>query len=345
MERSGVGLCLSGGGYRAMLFHTGVLWRLNELGQLPRLAVISSVSSGAIAAGVLAHAWPDLEFRHGVAVAFQERVVRPVRALAGVNIDARAVLRGLARPWRSVGEEVAASLRRHLFGRRMLAELPESPRFVFTATNLRTGALWRFSGAAMGDPDSGPLPPVVSLATAVAASSAFPPFLSPVVLRHGGRGVVLSDGGVFDNLALDPATECCATVLVSDGGRRIRRLRRVPRDWPRHVLRAVDVVDNQVRSLRKRALLASYDRGDFRGAYWGTYRDIADFGLPDALPAPAERTLALAELPTRLHHVPPTVQERLINWGYAVCDAGMRRWVLPGAASPRDFPYPTAGVG
>ena len=26
-----IGLCLSGGGYRAMLFHVGVLWRLNEL--------------------------------------------------------------------------------------------------------------------------------------------------------------------------------------------------------------------------------------------------------------------------------------------------------------------------
>ncbi len=30
----GIGLCLSGGGYRAMLFHLGVLWRLAELGYL-----------------------------------------------------------------------------------------------------------------------------------------------------------------------------------------------------------------------------------------------------------------------------------------------------------------------
>src|SRR5882757_6405905 len=26
----GIALCLSGGGYRAMVFHVGVLWRLNE---------------------------------------------------------------------------------------------------------------------------------------------------------------------------------------------------------------------------------------------------------------------------------------------------------------------------
>ena len=28
----GLALCLSGGGYRAMLFHLGVVWRLNEAG-------------------------------------------------------------------------------------------------------------------------------------------------------------------------------------------------------------------------------------------------------------------------------------------------------------------------
>jgi NTE family protein len=40
-----------------------------------------------------------------------------------------------------------------------------------------------------------------------------------------------------------------------------------------------------------------------------------------------------------------TLQERLINWGYAICDAGMRRWVEPDAPPPGDFPYPAAGMG
>jgi hypothetical protein len=39
-----IALCLSGGGYRAMLFHLGALWRLNEVGYLPKLSRISSVS-------------------------------------------------------------------------------------------------------------------------------------------------------------------------------------------------------------------------------------------------------------------------------------------------------------
>src|SRR5215475_2295356 len=37
----GIALCLSGGGYRAMLFHLGALWRLNEWGYLPKLSRIS----------------------------------------------------------------------------------------------------------------------------------------------------------------------------------------------------------------------------------------------------------------------------------------------------------------
>jgi NTE family protein len=39
------------------------------------------------------------------------------------------------------------------------------------------------------------------------------------------------------------------------------------------------------------------------------------------------------------------VQERLINWGYAVCDAALRRHVIKDLAPPTDFPYPDAGVG
>src|SRR5581483_8867572 len=58
----GIGLCLSGGGYRAMLFHLGTLWRLNEAGILPKLTRISSVSGGSITSGVLGAYWNQLAF-------------------------------------------------------------------------------------------------------------------------------------------------------------------------------------------------------------------------------------------------------------------------------------------
>jgi NTE family protein len=95
----GIALCLSGGGYRAMLFHLGSLWRLNEVGYLPKLERISSVSGGSITAGVLGANWSALNFGGGgVARHFKEKVVSPIRALAGKTIDATSVLSGALLP-------------------------------------------------------------------------------------------------------------------------------------------------------------------------------------------------------------------------------------------------------
>ncbi|AIJ20167.1 patatin-like phospholipase family protein [Amycolatopsis methanolica] len=339
---TGVGLCLSGGGYRAMLFHLGALWRINELGQLPELTRISSVSGGSITAGALAAAWPRLEFTGGVAANFTDEVVRPVRALAGRTLDVPVILRGLVTPGHSTGEALAAAYRKHLFGDLLLPDLPaHGPHFVFTATDLQDGDQWWFYRERQQDPP-------VQLATAVAASSAFPPFLSPVVLTTPvpgeDRRIELSDAGVFDNLGLDPVIGHCDTVLVSDAGKRMDKLRSVSRNWPGQLLRTLDIMDNQVRALRTSSLIKSYVDGAFAGAYWGSYSDIDNFELDDALPAPLSRTRALAESPTRLRRTPAVVQERLINWGYAICDAGMRRWVDPKAKPPADFPYPAAGI-
>src|SRR5438093_11367125 len=59
-ERAGWALCLSGGGFRAALFHLGALRRLNELGLLSKMRTISSVSGGSVANGLLARLWRDL---------------------------------------------------------------------------------------------------------------------------------------------------------------------------------------------------------------------------------------------------------------------------------------------
>ena len=190
--REGTGLCLSGGGYRAMLFHAGVLWRLNELGVLSRLARISSVSGGSITAGVLGHRWKHLSFdASGVATNFAPEVIAPIRNLAAVTIDAWAIGIGALNPFATIGDEVRDAYGKHLFGAATLQDLPDSPRFVINATNVQSGALFRFSKKYLGDWRIGlVMSPSVSLATAVAASSAFPPVLSPVALKQIGRAHV-----------------------------------------------------------------------------------------------------------------------------------------------------------
>lgn len=368
----GIALCLSGGGYRAMLFHLGSLWRLNELGYLPKLNRISSVSGGSITAALLGLKWNELDFQAGVAHRFVPEVVEPIRALAGKSIDWKAVLTGGIGPG-SIPEWIAAAYRKYLYKEATLQDLahePNAPRFVINASNVQSGALWRFMRPYIRDYRVGEIRSSrLSLATAVAASSAFPPLLSPLVLKfqpseyqpNTGMDlqfppyttrVVLTDGGVYDNLGLETAWKRYRTILVSDGGGKMAPEPDPKRDPVRHTRRVLDLIDNQVRSLRKRQVIGAYrvrrdaDDTSWRdGTYWGIRTNITKYGLSDALTCPHAQTLALAEEPTRLASLTAITQERLINWGYAVCDAAMRRWVVPQSSAPSNFPYPDAKVG
>jgi NTE family protein len=66
---------------------------------------------------------------------------------------------------------------------------------------------------------------------------------------------------------------------------------------------------------------------------------MADYQLPDSLPFPPEKSAALARIATRLKKIESDLQEQLINWGYAVCDAAIRRHLNPILRSPDGFPY------
>ena len=109
--KPGIGLCLSGGGYRAMVFHVGALWRLYEAGLLNTIDRISSVSGGSITAGVLAPQVARAELRSGRTLNddFVPKVVAPLRELAGETIDAEAIVLGLLLPGR-ISDRVAARL-------------------------------------------------------------------------------------------------------------------------------------------------------------------------------------------------------------------------------------------
>src|SRR6188474_3533959 len=98
-------------------------------------------------------------------------------------------------------------------------------------------------------------------------------------------------------------------------------------DWARHAIRINEVIDNQVRSLRARQVIGSFLAKQRLGSYWGVRTNIADYALSSALPCPFDRTTELAQTKTRLKRLEPVLQERLINWGYAVSDAAMRAQV------------------
>jgi len=361
----GIGLALSGGGFRATLFHLGTLWRLNELGLLGRLARISSVSGGSITSGLLGLRWPQLSFQGGVAANFVEIVVKPLRAFCERSIDALAVGEGALVPWKSVSDAVREKYEEHLLGTATLQVLPDTPCFVFNATNFQTGRDFRFSKPYAGDYLIGLVRnPSFRISLAVAASSAFPPFLSPVTLeldpasfertrgadlwdRIEFRKVVrLTDGGVYDNLGLETVWNRLDTVLCSDAGAPFQEDADLDTAWHRQALRALDVATDQSRALRKRALVDDLERKLRKGAYWGIGTEIASYQLADALPVAPAKASALAALRTRLDPFSETEQCQLVNFGYALCDAALRAHA-PGLGSgpAPGWPYPSFQLG
>jgi NTE family protein len=371
----GIGLCLSGGGYRAMLFHLGVLWRLAELGYLGSahrtgmhgpigtLRRVSSVSGGSIVAGVLGLAWHDLKVDDAdLPERFRRLIVKPIEDFASkttVSVWSAPISALIS----SVNKSVTRKYRRRLYGEKTLQDFPDSPHFVINATNLQSGALWRFSKPYTRDWRVGEIKnPTDTIASVVGASSAFPPFLSPARFRYAesqytpgsGKGLqmppytthpALSDGGVYDNLGLETVFKNFQTIIVSNAGGEYRPKKKIVGDWILQSYRVLNTIDNQVRSLRKRVLVSSLASLDKYGAYFSIRSEIDGYPAAGKLPCPHDLTQKLADIPTDLAAKDTKTQRRLINWGYAICDAGIRSWVEDGLAEPRDFPYPDEGVG
>ena len=361
--KDGIGICLSGGGYRAMLFHVGALWRLNEVGLLARADRISSVSGGSITAGWLALLWakrgwgsssiPQDDFRYHFAGG--------LRWLAAHLVDIPSIIRSFA-PCHNVGQEVAQCYDRYLYQGATLQDLPDKPRFVFNSSNLQTGVLWRFSKPYMGDYKVGRIfTPNIRLAIAVAASSAFPPVLSPLELevspeqytldgtetlhrRPFTTRPLLCDGGVYDNLGMEPVFKEFKTVLVSDGGASFQEQEEPSRFWPLQLKRVLDCMDNQVGSLRKRDLMENYQSGQREGAYWGIGTPLMRYPIPSGLSCSSETTMRLARIKTRLAGMKSTLQEELINWGYAACSASLASYFPQQGVQP-SWPYPQTPLG
>jgi NTE family protein len=266
----------------------------------------------------------------------------------------------------SISDKIQEAYDDTLFHRATLQDLPDlPPHFVINATNVQSTVLWRFSKPFMRDWRVGEVRnPKVPLAAAVAASSAFPPILSPAELDLQKYGcvfepnsgadlqtepyiskAVLSDGGVYDNMGLETVWKSYETVLVSDAGGHVEAEEAPHRDWARHAFRVLDIIDNQVRSLRKRQVIAAFEQSQRKGAYWGVRTDIRNYQVDGSLPCPFDKTTALARIPTRLKALSESDQMHLINWGYAVCDAALRKHVDPDLPAAANFPYVGQGVG
>ncbi len=224
-----LGLALSGGGFRATLYHLGVVRFLRDSGALQDVTDIASVSGGSILAAHLVLNWDryngddasfsaasgeivrfvQFDLRNHIVrrlpMQFPLRLLAKLRFLDGRNHTPDAILQQY--------------YKKYLYGDRCLYELPSSPSLHMLATNVSTGALSVFNrnglsiqqrGVEEGRSPEPILGQMASIARVVAASSAFPGFFPPVEMTAADLGVRdgqfptehFTDGGVFDNLGL-----------------------------------------------------------------------------------------------------------------------------------------------
>jgi NTE family protein len=343
----GIGLCLSGGGFRAMLFHLGAFIRLNELGLLRKLDRVASVSGGSIAAGALAVAWNDLNFDDaGVAQNLSELLVNPLLTLARKRLDVRAIALGLL-PFMHASRIASSVYDKVLFHGKTLQDLPASPRFSFTATSLQTGTLWRFARDYAADWRVGLwAKPDLPIALAVGASAAFPPYLSPAYIdvpagaiahQTGAdlfrepytRRLCLTDGGIYDNLGLEPVWKRYRTILVSDGGAVTPPLPKPRSRWLSQAIRVTDIALQQGINMRRRVLLGLDRIGERQAVYWGIGEPVDSYQVGNPLGFGADETRQAAKVPTRLTRYTPVTRLLIIRAGYAHADAALRASKVP----------------
>lgn len=293
-------VALSGGGTRAMAFHTGVLRYLAECGLLERINHISSVSGGSLLTGLIfksaGWAWPD-DARF---LAQSAPFIRSALTESGL---AAPMIWNLCRPrnWRyllSRANILADAIGDVWSIDKCLADLPAQPTWSVNATTSETGRRFRFKQSGVGDYTLGYTKAAeFKIADAMAVSAAYPGVFGPFaieairyewrkreawdlpkdaeqVVRPPFATLHLYDGGIYDNLGTEPlfdpgqqtAKEGADFILVSDAGAPLGQT--VP-TWIRlfRLKRVADIMGEQTRALRVRSFTNFLVNNPAGGAY------------------------------------------------------------------------------
>lgn len=224
-SRPRIGLAFSGGGFRATVFGLGALRALHDRGVLRDVTVVSGISGGSLLTAMWAYGPESFtDFDNDVAelvtTGLQGEIARRAFAPRAVLANAASLTRVIAgKPFggqrsSTRTEALVQALTARPFGRRQLRDVTHPGlATVISATDLATGNAVRFGSEVSSLASIGDIADLVPVADAVAASAAFPALLPQLnrtytfSKRDGTqerRALLMTDGGVYDNLGLTP---------------------------------------------------------------------------------------------------------------------------------------------
>ena len=355
-DDASIGLALSGGGFRATLFHLGALWRLNEMAILSEIGQFSSVSGGSIIAGLMAVRWPNLIFNEGIATNFQDEIVKPIWSFCSQNVERAAALFGIF----AGTSKLEHSYQKHIVGTAGLQDMPDHPEFIFNAAHIETGRNFVLSKRKLHTWRIGDINfPTLPLAKAMAASSACPPAFPPVILKldpssftksenadlfHRDdlkKRISLTDGGAYDNLGIH-AIQNSQTILVSDGSGPLKAThgKWYARQFNHRIMRPMETALEQTRALRRQAIMSRFQKKEKHGALWMTATPLTRYTIDIPFPVSPGWNEWLSVVRTRLNSFTDFEKSKLVNWGYLLCDLSIREHYRKDEQPPTELPFP-----
>lgn len=302
-----IGLALSGGGFRATAFGLGCLRALHDRDLLQHVSVVSGISGGSLLAAMWAYG-PERfdEFDNNVtallARGIQMELARRAFAPMTVSRNALSLTRSIAarrpRPHTRTDSLVSA-LSVHDFGAKLITDVTHPGlSTVISATDMTTSNAVRFGNAVSSCAPHGRITNPVTVAEAVAASAAFPILLPPITRtfefeRTDGttatKTVVMTDGGVYDNLGLSPLLPGRSQrhtshvyeldyIIAADAGRG-RSTRTAARFMPKRLAQSFDITYGKTQDASRSRIHMSGEFGHIRG-FIHSYLGMRDQNLP-----------------------------------------------------------------
>jgi NTE family protein len=182
-------LALSGGGFRATVFHLGALARLARENHLEDVILLSTVSGGSLCTGLVfalnGFKWPGSQ----VFLAQVEPQARQL--LTAFDLQGSLLSRVFGTFWTVLetrADDLSALMQKHWKITASLKDLPSLPRWMINATCYETGKNWRFERFRMGDYVYGYTNDTdLPLSDAMAASAGFPGLIGALEVKAAGR--------------------------------------------------------------------------------------------------------------------------------------------------------------